>query len=114
MEVDPEGPMSAGRSEPLGVANSNGHTRPGGGVWMREQGDLFRPAECPWHPGQSKEAGGWLVAVGAGGRDVRQLPPLGRQRQYLGEVHGGPSSPSNLLSGLPTGWGNERGRQCSN
>ena len=31
MEVDPEGPMSAARRGALGVANSRGDSRPGGG-----------------------------------------------------------------------------------
>ena len=66
--------MSAGRRGALGVANSKGDSRPGGGVWKRERGDLYRPVEGPWHPGQSKEAGGWLVETGGGGREVRHLP----------------------------------------
>ena len=82
-------------------------------MWKSERGDLFRPAECPWHPGQSKEVGGWLVEVGDRGREVRRLPPLGRQEQYRGEVQGGPCNPCNLLSGLRSSWGNERGRRCS-
>ena len=85
--------MSAGRRGALGVANSNGNSRPGGGVWKRERGDLFGPAECPWHPGQSKEAGGWLVEVGDGGREVGHLPPLGCQGQYGGRYRAGRTIP---------------------
>ena len=55
-------------------------------MWKKEREDMFRPAECPWHPGQSKEAGGRLVEAGDGGQEVRRLPPLGRQGQYGGEV----------------------------
>ena len=62
-------------------------------MWKSERGDLFRPAKCPSHPGQSNEEGGWLAEVGGGGRGVRRLPPLGRQGQYGGEVQGGPCSP---------------------
>ena len=104
--------MSEGQRGALGVANSDGDSRPGGGVWKRRRGALFRPAECPWHPGRSKEAGGWLVEVGDGGRRVRRLPPLGRQGQYGGEVQGRPYKPCNLLSGLRSSWGTERGRRC--
>ena len=78
--------MSAWRREALGVANSRGDSRPGAGVWKRERGDLFPPAECPWHLGQSKEAGRWLVGVGGGGREWRHLTHLGPQGQYGEEV----------------------------
>ena len=50
-------------------------------MWKKELGDLLRPAECPWHPGQSKEAGGRLVDVGDGGRQGRQHPLVGRRGQ---------------------------------
>ena len=78
-------------------------------MWKRERGDLFRPAECPWHPSYSKEAGGWLVEMGDGWWKVRRPPPLGCQGQYGGEVQGGPCNPCNLLSGLGSSWGTERG-----
>ena len=105
--------MSAGLRGTLGVANFKGDSRPGGGVWQRERGELFRPAEYPWHLSQSKEAGVWLVEVGDRGRAARNLPLQGRQGQYGGEVQGGLCNPCNLPSGLRSSWGNERGRRCS-
>ena len=85
--------MSAGRRGSLGVANSRRDSRPGGGVWKRERGDLFRRAECGWHPGQSEEAGGWLVEVGGGEQEVRHLPLLGCQGQYGGRYRVGRAIP---------------------
>ena len=109
--VDPEGPMSAGRRGALGVANSRGDSRPGGEVWKRERGDLLRPAECPWHPGRSREAGGRLVEVGYRGRQGRQLPLPGCGGQYGGGYGAGRAIPVTCrvvfgAVGAPCGGGN--------
>ena len=113
MVVDPEGPMSAGRRGALGVANSNGCSRTGGGGWRSERGELLSPAECPWHPSQSREAGGRLIEMGDRGRQGWQHPLPERRGQCGGEVQGGPYSPCSLPSGLRSSWGNVRERQCS-
>ena len=76
--------MSAGRRGALGVANSRRGSRPGGGGCKRKRGSRIRPAECPWHPGQSKRAGKRLNDVGVGGQQERRPPPLGRQERYGG------------------------------
>ena len=85
--------MRAGRRGALGVANSSGDSRPGGGVWRRARGDLLRPPECPWHTGRPGEAGGRLNGVGGGGRQERQLPLPGRRGRYGGRYRVGRAVP---------------------
>ena len=56
--------MSAGRRGALGVANSRGDSRPGGGVWKRERVILLCLAGCLWGPDRTKAAEGRRVEMG--------------------------------------------------
>ena len=104
---------SRAKRGPWGSKLQRGLKALGGGVWKRGWVGRLRLAECPWHPGQSKGAGGRLIEVGDGERWGRSLLLLGRWERYGGEVWGGLCNPYNLPSGLRSSWGNVPCRRCS-
>ena len=88
-----------------------GRLKAWGGVWSRERGDLLCRAECPWHPGQSREAGGRLNNVCDGWRQGRQLPLPKRRGQNGGRYRAGCAIPEACrvvfrAVGAPCGRGN--------
>ena len=69
--VDPEGPISAGRRRALGVTNSRGDSRPGGGCVEEGAGGLASSRWVSMVSGSDEgtwraaDQGGWRGAAGA-------------------------------------------------